>query len=592
MKNENYWIKRQEEKLSSILDDSQVTSEYISKIYSKACSYTQEKIKGIFQKYKKDSGLTAVEARQLLSSMIDEHDYSELKRLLENNPSSEERKELLKQLNAPAYQKRIKRLENMQNQLDQLMNEVYKIERDKSTDSYITSAFNAYYKDIYNLQKGIGVAYQFDQLDPDLVNNMLHSKWSGKNYSDRIWNNTNALADSLKDEMMLGVLTNKTEKEMSDTIMNKFAVGAFQARRLIQTETAAMVSFVDQLAYQDAGIEKEMFIAVHDGRTSKVCQQHDRTIVEVSKAVVGKNVPPLHPNCRSHMIAYVESITDSMKKRQRNPITGRDEVVDVKENYDQWLKRQQKEHGIGSIEDFRKNVKKANDKFSSDDLSQKLKNNIKSKLLNDKVTSFDDLPESLKENFLVGLEKSDILTKKILNSVYKDVSYSYNPNHSSSSAMPLLNVVFLKNEDPSTIAHELYHIIDYKYNVTSGNLLKLKLDNDYLRLLELSNNDLKKYIKNSFLNAFTFEKNSFKMKEEYRGISDILNGLSQGQLYFGYGHSKKYWKSKPNLYVIEAWAQFGRIGYDGNENVIEMFVELFPEFSNEVVRISKRLGEK
>ena len=354
MKNENYWIKRQEEKLSSILDDSRVTSEYISKIYNKACSYTQEKIKGIFQKYKKDNGLTAVEARQLLSSMIDEHDYSELKRLLENNPSSEERKELLKQLNAPAYQKRIKRLENMQNLLDQLMNEIYKIERDKSTDSYITSAFNAYYKDIYNLQKGIGVAYQFDQLDPDLVNNMLHSKWSGKNYSDRIWNNTNALANSLKDEMMLGVLTNKNEKEMSDTIMNKFAVGAFQARRLIQTETAAVASFVDQLAYEDAGIEKEMFIAVHDSRTSEVCQQHDRSIVEVSKAVVGKNVPPLHPNCRSHMIGYVEGITDSMKKRQRNPITGRDEVVDVKENYDQWLKRQQKEHGVDTVDTFMK----------------------------------------------------------------------------------------------------------------------------------------------------------------------------------------------------------------------------------------------
>ena len=245
----------------------------------------------------------------------------------------------------------------MQNQLDQLMKKVYHIEKDKSTDCYINCAFNAYYKDVYNLQQGMGVAYSFDELDASLIDKTLKSKWSGKNYSDRIWNNTSALADSLKEEMMMGVLTNKTEKEMAETIMNKFAVGAFQARRLIQTESAAMSAFADQLAYEDAGIEKEMFIAVHDSRTSKICQQHDRSIVEISKAQVGVNVPPLHPNCRSHMIAYIEGITDAMKKRQRNPITGRDEVVDLKEDYNQWLKRQQEEHGVDTVDTFIKKTK-------------------------------------------------------------------------------------------------------------------------------------------------------------------------------------------------------------------------------------------
>lgn len=57
------------------------------------------------------------------------------------------------------------------------------------------------------------VAYQFDMLDPELIDSMLKSRWSGKNYSNRIWDNTNALAESLKDEMLMGVLTNKTEKK-------------------------------------------------------------------------------------------------------------------------------------------------------------------------------------------------------------------------------------------------------------------------------------------------------------------------------------------------------------------------------------------
>ena len=52
MKNEKYWKKRQEEKLADILDDAQVSSEYISSVYSKACVYTQNQIEGIFEKYK------------------------------------------------------------------------------------------------------------------------------------------------------------------------------------------------------------------------------------------------------------------------------------------------------------------------------------------------------------------------------------------------------------------------------------------------------------------------------------------------------------------------------------------------------------
>ena len=333
--------------------------EYVSDIYSKASLYTQSKINGIFEKYRDGHGLSNADAKEMLDSLISDRDYNQIKRILENNPKTKQRKELLKKLDTPPYQYRIKRLENIQSQLDKLMNEVYKVEKDVSTDCYINSAFNAYYRNVYNLQKGMKVAYQFDMLDPELIDSMLKSRWSGKNYSNRIWDNTNALAESLKDEMLMGVLTNKTEKEMADTIMNKFAVGAYQARRLIQTESAAMTAFADQQAFKDAGIEKEMFIAVHDSRTSQICQHHDRSIVEIAKAKVGVNVPPLHPNCRSHMIPYIEGVTDAMKKRQRNPVTNKDEVVDVSENYDQWLKRQQEEHGVDTVNSFMEKTKNA-----------------------------------------------------------------------------------------------------------------------------------------------------------------------------------------------------------------------------------------
>lgn len=429
MKNEKYWKKRQEEKLSSILDDAQVASEYVSDIYSKASLYTQSKINGIFEKYRDGHGLSNADAKEMLDSLLSDRDYNQIKRILENNPKTKQRKELLKKLDTPPYQYRIKRLENMQSQLDKLMNEVYKVEKDVSTDCYINSAFNAYYRNVYNLQKGMKVAYQFDMLDPELIDSMLKSRWSGKNYSNRIWDNTNALAESLKDEMLMGVLTNKTEKEMADTIMNKFTVGAYQARRLIQTESAAMTAFADQQVFKDAGIEKEMFIAVHDSRTSQICQYHDRSIVEIAKAKVGVNVPPLHPNCRSHMIPYIEGVTDAMKKRQRNPVTNKDEVVDVSENYDQWLKRQQEEHGVDTVNSFMKKTKNASsDRKQYNQYIDVLgKENVPSSLSKFQDMKYNDSDRfsELKSNKIV-VEKAKEYAKEITSGKYKlDSSSGY-----------------------------------------------------------------------------------------------------------------------------------------------------------------------
>ena len=378
----DYWKKRQKKKLFNILKNADITADYVAKIYQKASLYLNQKIQGIFDKYRAKNGLSIQEAKSLLNSLKQGHDYDELLQKLRSGVSSKERKELLKKLDAPAYAYRIKMLQEAQNDIDLLMNNIYNQEKEISTLSYIKSAYDGYYKDVFNIQKDVNIAYQFNKLNPNEVNAFIKSRWSGKNYSERIWNNTQALADSLKDEMMIGVLTGKTEKEMADTITEKFQVGAYQSRRLIRTEVAAVASFIDQEAFEDAGIEFEMFIAVHDGKTSKICQKHDRSVVEVGKGIVGQNIPPMHPNCRSVMIPYFEGITENMKKRQRNPITGEDEIINVNETYDQWLKRQQKDYGVDTVDTYMK--KTAN--YSSDKKQYQRYKDVLSK---------EDMPDSL-----------------------------------------------------------------------------------------------------------------------------------------------------------------------------------------------------
>jgi SPP1 gp7 family putative phage head morphogenesis protein len=362
MKNEEYWKKRQSEKLDNAIKNAVADIEEVKRFYHKAYLYTDKQIEGIFDSYRShhrtDSApMSEKEARELLNNLVNDHDYAELKRKLENNPSSSAKKELLKKLDAPAYQARINRLMELQSKLDSLMRLEYNLEKEKSTDAYLKGIYDGYYRNVFNISKGMGIAYDFAEIDPTLVDHMLKSAWYDKNYSKRIWGNAQNLGNELKDQLMLGAIMGKTHKEMSQTLQDKFASGAANCERLVRTEMAAFINSIDLVNFKDAGIEKEMFIAVHDGRTSKICQQHDRSIINVKDAQIGVNVPPLHPNCRSHMIPYIEGITDNMKKRQRDPITGKDEVVDVKENYDQWLKRQQDKHGVDTVDVYMKKTK-------------------------------------------------------------------------------------------------------------------------------------------------------------------------------------------------------------------------------------------
>lgn len=353
----DYWRKRQAQHIEDILSKADVSNKQIAGIYAKSSFYLNEQIQGIYDRYKKKHSLSDVEAKALLNEMNDSADYEEMLKRLHNGAKNEERKQLLKELEAPAYRYRINKLQKTQEMVDTLMQSVYSQEKEINTLNYINTAYDAYYKSIYNLQQGTGLAFSFDDLDPELVDKLLKLKWSGKNYSTRIWNNAQAVADSLKEEMLLGVLTGKTEKEMAQTITYRFLVGAYQARRLTNTESTFICNALDMAAYKEADVEKVRFCAVHDMKTSKICQQHDRKVIDIDKAVQGVNVPPMHPNCRSTIEPVIDKVIEAkMKRRTRNPVTGKEEIVNANETYEQWLKRIQKDNGIETVDMLQKKL--------------------------------------------------------------------------------------------------------------------------------------------------------------------------------------------------------------------------------------------
>lgn len=337
MKNEEYWAKRKANLIYEQMDKAEKQADNFDKVYEEAKTYLDKEINKIFDKFQRDYGLSENVARQVLKTMKNKKDLADLRRMLEARPNDPNIQRLLADLDSPAYTYRMKRLERLSADLDLMRSSIYLSEKQGSDDFYGDLMKDSYYKATFDLQQQTGLAYSFSDLPETEIKRLQAFKWTGEGYSDRIWSNTGALASSVKDELLVSLMTGRSVRDTSQAIAERFEVSKGKARRLVRTESAFFHNQMELLSYEDADITKYKFVAVLDKRTSHICQEHDNKVYETKDAVPGVNYPPLHPWCRSTTIAYDEDADYSkLERRARNPETGKTELVPADMTYNEW----------------------------------------------------------------------------------------------------------------------------------------------------------------------------------------------------------------------------------------------------------------
>lgn len=337
MKNQDYWTKRKANLIYEQMDKAEKQADKFDKVYKESKAYLDKQINKIFDKFQRDYGLSERDARHVLKNMKDQKDLNELRKVLEARPNDPNIQRLLADLGSPAYAYRMKRLERLNDDLDHMRESIYHSEKSGSDAFYSDLMKDSYYKATFDLQQQTGLAYSFSDLPETEIKRLQGLKWTGEAYSDRIWSNTGALASSVKDELLVSLMTGRSVRDTSQAIAERFEVGKGKARRLVRTESAFFHNQMELLSYEDAEITKYKFVAVLDKRTSHICQEHDNKVYDTDKAVPGVNYPPLHPWCRSTTIAHDEDIDYSkLERRARNPETGKVEYVPADMSYKEW----------------------------------------------------------------------------------------------------------------------------------------------------------------------------------------------------------------------------------------------------------------
>lgn len=130
----------------------------------------------------------------------------------------------------------------------------------------------------------------------------------GKLYSDRVWDNMNHLQITLQSALMDCVVAGKSHQHLRKELTHRFNVSQSDANRLARTELSYIQNQAAIQAYKDAGYTHYKFITAVDNRMCDECGSLNGKIFSFAEAEVGRNLPPIHPNCRSNIIGYKEGV--------------------------------------------------------------------------------------------------------------------------------------------------------------------------------------------------------------------------------------------------------------------------------------------
>lgn len=182
-----------------------------------------------------------------------------------------------------------------------------KLELQKMGDKQISAMSKIFELQFFDIYYSIALETDaaFGTISTEAVTQMINQIWcaDGKSWSQRIWENTELLADTLNEGLIHCVATGKKASELKKVLQERFDVSYSRADALVRTEMAHIQTQAAQKRYEDYGIKEMMIWADKDERRCEVCGElHEK------KYAAGSHIPiPAHPRCRCCVIPVVET---------------------------------------------------------------------------------------------------------------------------------------------------------------------------------------------------------------------------------------------------------------------------------------------
>lgn len=351
--NKAYWVAR----LAILDNDALVQTERVAAVlavpYAHAAEKLARQVQNVFAGYQSAFGLTQKDAKDLLGHVVYDRSIADnLRTMAESMTDSEEKTRILAEISAPAYRYRMQRAEqiakNAQETLENIARGEIAADR-KFLQTETEKAYNITLDEAKRLPPSEAVVIDLDPAavpakapapintmpradepirdftpttdrgimdsfaltNTKTVNEIIDHDWKGVNFSERIWDNTDELSREVKKVLLNGELTGASEAEMAAEIRDKFSSGMYQAARVVRTEHTYCTNQAELKGLTDAGFDEYEFMPAGESNGAcDTCDDLDGQRFKIADAVVGVNLPPMHPNCRCTIGAVMESDED------------------------------------------------------------------------------------------------------------------------------------------------------------------------------------------------------------------------------------------------------------------------------------------
>ena len=319
MANSNYWRRRAERLEKQIHSGDRVPISRIMRLYKHA-----------FDEIEDDIRRTSL-ARDELNRTEVEALKAEMIKIGASAPDPVRQAQITRAVSA--YDYRIDRMEWLKSRAYMHLMKVAGVAA-TLVKPHLENAYRAArYGTIDDIAKGLNVGIDFSLIPKRTIERVVKSPFHGKNYSQRVWDNTAETAAKAQKIIVEGLIKGSSYPHMAQELARVTNNTYYNAYRLVQTETTHFTEMGRFDTYKDIGIEKYTYYATLGSKTCDVCAALDGKTFNIDEGIEGKNKPPIHPHCMCYTVIGDVKLTSRLA---RDPETGKNYKVRGDMTYNEW----------------------------------------------------------------------------------------------------------------------------------------------------------------------------------------------------------------------------------------------------------------
>lgn len=323
----SYWSDRQDELYAKLEKEEEKLKKRIADFYRRESRKLEGKISSFYSRYGENN---IIEYRKLMEK-LDDDDLSLLIEAMDDFAEKYPEYAHLMPIRENIY--KLNRLEGLQTSIRMQQLEIGAINNQELTDHLTKQSHRA----VNTAAEALGFGKNFYSINSDVVKmfvNAVHT--NGKNYSERIWGNTEKLTEYLCTDMAQAFARGDSYQNIIKHMKERFEkVSRNDMYRLIYTEGTYTMAHATMKPFEE-DFEQYKISTAGDSKVCQTCRKVAEQVFNINEKVSGTNFPPFHAWCRCTWEVYVEDwnkwMDDYVKKHETTTKKALDLAMKIKPN--------------------------------------------------------------------------------------------------------------------------------------------------------------------------------------------------------------------------------------------------------------------